>query len=215
MTMLSGMVIGMIAPPGGLEMTVTVGERGARVDYNKAYTVVPAGGSMIIGPDGTVVVINPAAKTFWKVARSDAASALGRTPTVSVKPTGEFASIVGVRAERAAVEIRVALPVPAGMPGMPTELVMTGDAWMAEQYKKYSVLSSGLFSVGSLGMDKMAASGLTMRSIMRSDLFGSQEIESIVTSIGEVSVPAGTFEVPAGYTEVAAPTGGLPMPMPK
>jgi len=216
LTMLSGMVVGAIAPPGGLETTVIVGERGARMEYNKAYTLVPAGGVMIIGPDGSIIVTNPAAKTFWKVPRPDAAAGAGRAPTVSMKPTGEFASIVGVRAERSAVEIRVSLPVPAGMPGVPTELVMTGDAWLAEQYKKYSVLSAGLFAMGSVGMDKMASSGLMMRSIMRSDLFGGQEIESVVTSIGEVTVPASLFQVPEGYTETQPPMPTLPnLPMPR
>ena len=64
--------------------------------------------------------------------------------------------------------------------------------------------------MGSLGPDALTAAGFPMRSIMRSELFGNQEIESIVTSIGEVTSPAGIFDVPSGFKEVAPPPLGMP-----
>jgi hypothetical protein len=189
-------------------MTVVVGERGMRAEYSKAYTVVPAGGALIVAPDGGLTVINTAARTYWK--SGPAASAL--KPTVTLTPSGESATIAGVAAERSGMEIRIALPMAAGMPGLPSELVMTGDAWFAPQYKNYAAMSGGLSSFGAVALDKAATPGLLMRSIMRSDLFGGKEIEGIVTSIGEVDVPAGTFEVPAGFTQVDPPATPVGLP---
>ena len=64
--------------------------------------------------------------------------------------------------------------------------------------------------MGSLRPDSLTAAGFPMRSIMRSELFGSQEIESVVTTIAETAAPAGAFEVPAGFKEVPAPAFGMP-----
>lgn len=216
-TMLSSLVLGMIAPPGGLVATFLVGDRGTRVEYNKAYTVVPAGGAMLMMPDGAVVVIDPATKTYSKIARTDTVSTLaGRAPEVNLRRTGTFASIAGVRAERATVDIRVALPVPAGMamPGLPSDLALAGEAWFADQYKNYSQRSGGLTALGgSAGLEALSNAGFLMRAILRSELFGEQELESVVTEIGEAAVPASSFQIPAGYTEVPPQTPfgmGLP-----
>jgi hypothetical protein len=69
-------------------------------------------------------------------------------------------------------------------------------------------------TMGAMGLEQMMAIGLPVRSIMRSELFGGKEVESIVTAIAEVTVPASTFEIPAGFTEVPAPMPAMPMPMP-
>jgi hypothetical protein len=50
-----------------------------------------------------------------------------------------------------------------------------------------------------------------MKSILRGDVFGGDELEAVVTSIGETKAPAGAFDIPAGYTEVSAPVA-LPVP---
>lgn len=215
LTMLSSFVLGMIAPPGGLEMTVTVGERGTRVEYSQAYTVVPAGGAMVIVPDGSVTVINPAAKTFWKTTRANGLSALASgSPVVAVRKTGASLVIAGVRADHATFDVKVALPLPPGMqlPGLPPDVSVSGEAWLADTYKKYAAMGSGIGSlVGSLGLERLSDAGFMMRSLMRSDLFGSQELEAVVTRIAEVTVPAETFLVPADYTEVSPPAGPFAM----
>jgi len=133
----------------------------------------------------------------------------------TVARTGEFATVAGVRAERAKLDIRMPLPVPPGMTGFPTELSISGEAWLAEQYKKYAAVSKTMAStMGAMGLEQMMAIGLPVRSIMRSELFAGKEVESIVTAIAEVTVPASTFEIPAGFTEVPAPMPAMPMPMP-
>jgi hypothetical protein len=55
-----------------------------------------------------------------------------------------------------------------------------------------------------------------MRSILRGELLGNQQIESTVTSVAEAAVPASLFEIPAGFTEVPPPSGlgAMSMPMP-
>src|SRR5262245_49167914 len=53
---LAPIVVNTIAPPGGVEVTTIIGERGSRFEYNKAYTVIPAGGAMIVTTDGMITV---------------------------------------------------------------------------------------------------------------------------------------------------------------
>ena len=215
LAMIGGMVLNMMAPPGGVESTITVGDRGTRTEYNKAYELVPLGGARITMPDGTSVVIDPAKKTYFKIPLAAAMPMMTQQVKASVSRTGEFATVAGVRAERAKLDIRMPLPMPPGMSGFPTELSITGDAWLAEQYKKYAAASRAMASaLGAMGLDQMMAIGLPVRSIMRSELFAGKEIESIVTAIAEVTVPASTFEIPAGFTEVPAPMPAMPMGMP-
>lgn len=214
-TMLSSLVIGMIAPPGGTEMTVTVGDRGTRVDYPRAFAMVPAGSSVLVTPDGGMVVLNPSARTFWKAPKLEGMAGLGgSTPSVKVQRTGTFASIAGVRAEHAAIEIRMPLPaVGASLPGLPPELTMSGEAWFSDAHKRY-VRPSGALSglAGSIGLESLSNAGFLMRSILRSELFGQQELESVVTDIHELDVPPATFVVPDGFTEVPAPAFGGMLP---
>ena len=211
--LLGPMVVNTIAPPGGVQVTTTIGERASRFEYDKAYTIIPAGGVLIITADGMLTVLNPAERTYWKMAKPAGLGANAVAPVVKVERTGSFETIAGVRAERARIDIRVPLPLPPGaqMPGLPPDVSVTGEAWLADQYKKYAAMSAGVTSImGSLGPDSIAADGFAMRSIMRSELFGGQEIESVVTSISEAPSPAGFFDVPSDFKEVPPPTFGMP-----
>jgi hypothetical protein len=211
--MLGPMVVNTIAPPGGVQVTTVLGEGGSRFEYDKAYTVIPAGGRMIVTTDGNVVVINPAERTYWKMTKPAGLGAVGGIkPTVSIDRSGTFETIAGVRAERASIDIRVPLPLPPGtqMPGLPADVAVTGETWVSEQYRKYAALSSGVNAMlGSLGFDALSSAGFPMRSIMRSEILGNQEIESLVTSIGEVPADPKAFEIPAGYREVPPPAMGM------
>src|SRR5688572_2243711 len=68
MEMLGGVVTQMMVPGGSVESTFTIGDRGTRVEWNKPMPGIPAGGVMLQQPDGSAVVIDPAAKTFYKLA---------------------------------------------------------------------------------------------------------------------------------------------------
>ena len=216
--MIAGVVMSTLAPQGGLEMTVTTGEQGTRVDYPQAYTIIPAGGATLLRADGSMIVLDTAKHTYWKMSRPDL-SAMGLSaPSVSIVRTGESETVAGVRTERATFEIRMPLPIPAGtqLPdGIPSEIRMSGDAWVAPQYKRYSALAAGLLGgLNAFGADKLAAEGLMMRSILRGELLGNQQLESIVTTLSDAPVSASVFEIPAGYTEVPPPSG-LPLAMPR
>jgi hypothetical protein len=209
--MIGGVVTSTLAPDGGLELTITTGEKGTRVDYPRAYTIIPAGGATLLRPDGSMVVLDPAKRTYWRMAKPDFAALGGVTPLVTITRTGTSEEIAGVRAERATFEIRMPLPVPPGaaLPeGIPTDIRMSGEAWVAPQYKKYSMLSAGLLGgINAFGAETLAAEGLMMRSVLRGELLGNQEVESVITTIAETPVPASLFDIPAGYAEVSSPSG--------
>lgn len=200
-------VLGMLAQADGLELTVTVGEPGTRVDYSRAYLIVPAGGSTIVRPDGSMVVIDPAARTYWRMARPEMAPARAQAPEVSLVRTGEAATVAGTRAERATMRIRVPLPASGGdgPAGAPTEFILSGEVWLADGYRAYARMGNGPMAASVPGLDALASDGLVVRSILRGALLGAREIESVVTSLAEVDVAPALFEVPSGFTEVPPP----------
>jgi hypothetical protein len=61
----------------------------------------------------------------------------------------------------------------------------------------------------ALGGQKIADLGLALKTVMRGGMYGDQEIEMVVTKIGEEAAPADAFEIPAGYKEVPPRIGGL------
>jgi len=205
-TMLGAVVAAAMAPEGGLELTVTMGEAGSRVEYSRAYSIVPAGGVTLLRPGGGMIVLDPAQRTYWRMDRPDM-DGLIPTPAVTVVRTGEMATIAGIRSERVTLEIRVPLPAGQLPAGLPAEVVIAGEAWLAEQYQAFARQSIEIAGLSSIGLEQLAAGGLPMRSILRGEMFGDRQIESVVTAISEAPAPASTFEIPSGYTEVAPPTG--------
>ena len=196
-------------PGGSLEMTTVIGDRGIRVEWNKALPGIPAGAVMLSRPDGAVVMLMPADKTFWKLSAADVRAMMqGDAPTVMTKKTGEFSEIQGVRCERVTFDMTVPIPVPAGAqtpPGVPAELTMTGESCVAEQYHKYGLLMAKVPGLSALGGETLSQAGLPMRQVTRGAMFGAKEIESLITAIAEAPAPASLFEVPAGFKEVPAP----------
>ena len=82
--LLGPMVVNTIAPPGGVQVTTTIGERASRFEYDKAYTIIPAGGVLIVATDGTMTVLNPAERTYWKMAKPAGLGANAAAPVVKV-----------------------------------------------------------------------------------------------------------------------------------
>jgi hypothetical protein len=204
LTMIGSLLLGTIAPPGGVVMTTIVGQRGARTEYDRAYAVLPAGAAMLTSPDGTIVIIDPSTRTYW---RDTGSRSIGGAvmATAAFKRTGTFATIAGVRAERTTLDVRAPLPLPEGMqlPALPPEIAMTGEVWLSSQYGRYVQAAAGFTGLPGLAriFDKVSVPGFPMRFIVRSDLFGDQQIESVVTSIGEVTAAPDAFQIPAGYME--------------
>jgi hypothetical protein len=206
MAVLGGVIASTLAPAGGVEVVVTAGDRGSRVEYRQAYAVVPAGGVALVRPDGAIVVIDPASKTYWKMPTPDFSMI---KPDVNITRTGERVTMVGLDTERATLDIKVPLPLPPGTqlpPGIPSTLVITGETWLSERHKEYAKFVTAIGGVISLGLERLHAEGLPVRTVLRGEMFGDQQLVSTITSIGEVTVPADDYDVPAGFTEVAPPT---------
>jgi hypothetical protein len=204
----------MVLPGGSVEMTTTVGEYGIRLEWDRALPGIPAGAAMVYNAaDGASVVINAEARTFWRVPASAMADLIPAEakPQVTSAKTGEKETVAGVPAERMTFEIRMPLPAPPNQPrppGMPAEVTMSGEAWVAPQYGHYLGAASKLPAMNALGMDALAQHGLQMRQILRSPVFGNRQLETVVTSLSEERVPQHRFQVPAGFTETP-PVGAV------
>jgi len=205
LALIGGMILSTLAPPGGVDITVTMGERGSRVEYSQPYAAVPAGGVLLSRPDGSIVVLDPSSKTFWRQPKLDLSDV---KPELTVTRTGEKADVAGVPTERATLDLRVPIPVPAGQlpPGIPAFVVLRGETWLAERYKQYATITTALGGVFSIGLDRLSAEGMPMKSVLRGDLFGDQQIASTITTIAEVAAAPADFEIPPGFTEKAPPS---------
>jgi hypothetical protein len=214
MAMIASMVAGMLLPATPVETVVTVGAKGVRTEYLQPFMMLQAGSVALVKPDGSMVVFTPSEKTYWKMAKPDIAGIMaGATPQINVKKTGASATIAGLFADQSTIDIHIPLPVPAGAalpPGFPSEFVISGEMWVTPKYKEYSKqASASLLGLGAIGADKATGDGLMLRSIMRGALFGDQELETIITRIGEETVPDSAFDVPEGYREVPPPSMGI------
>jgi hypothetical protein len=213
LTMFGTRLAETMLPGGSLEMTTTIGEKGLRVEWSTALPDLPAGSVMLGRPDGSVVVLNPALKTYWRMsAAAVKAMTGGPAPTVTTKKTGEFSDVAGVRCETVTFAMRIPIPPPPAdkpaPPGFPAELTMDGESCIAEKYQSYSRMLARVPGLTTMGGEKLAEDGLPLRQVTRSAAFGAREMESLVTKIAEESVPASAYEIPAGFKEVPAPGGG-------
>jgi hypothetical protein len=214
--MIGTQMVQQMLPGGPADTVYIIGANGMRMEFVKGgISGSPEGTVMLLMTNGDIVQLNSRNKTYWKSTAAQMGALLqsmGMQPQVTVKPGTDTVTIAGIRAKRSDFEINIALPIPEEMraqlpPGMPTAISMSGEMWAATTpYEKYlPVLSKAAPLVGGMGMSKLIESGITMRQVTRSDLFAGQQLEMVVTSIGEEAVPASQFAVPADYTEVPSP----------
>ena len=205
-----GMIGAMLASrfPSG-DMKMTVGDAGTRVEFANALGPVPAGGILLMR-GGSTVILNPADHTYW-TARAPAAAIPGATtPAITSKRTGEYETVAGLRTERVAFGLSMALPLPPGVqlpPGFPTTFTLDGDMWVADQFKAYAsslnAIANQLFP--GIGIGGLAQDGLVVRQVTRSPMFGGNELVFSVSDVMEGPVTAELFQIPAGYKEVPMP----------
>jgi hypothetical protein len=198
----------------GTETTTTIGDGVIRTEANKAIAGMPQGMITIMRADGTMIGINPVERTYFKTSMPDlSALAPGLKPTITVNRTGEVSTLLGERVERVVMNLTMPLPIPpeatSQLPaGFPTEVTMSMENWTAETYRAYGTLMiKGNPAMSALGLAEIADIGFAMRQIVRSPMLGGYEMETNVTSVTEVTPPAGFFDVPDGYREVAPPAG--------
>lgn len=214
--MMGESMIKELLPAGGADLIYIIGERGSRVDYLQPAMGQAAGTFNLSLPDGTVFVVNPKDKTYVKTSAQGATAAMkaaGMTPTTTVKRTGEFATVAGTRCEVVTFDWKMDIPIPEAAraslpPDFPTAIAMNGDTCVTtDQFKKYVELAAkGPLNdlMTNLGLKEVLQGGIPLRQTIR---FGTIELQSVATQIGEEDVPASAFEVPAGYKEVPSPTG--------
>jgi len=216
--MMSGMadtLIQMMLPSGPFNTVTIVGDKGIRIEPDKAMTGIPQGAWMLIKPDNSMFVVNPADKTYWKMVMPDLSQMFPTPPNITTKATGESATIAGMKADKVIVDMKLPLPIPPGVTppaGMPTELSFSQEVWTTKAFDKYKgPLALVMKSMGmmSLGGEKIAGLGLALKTIMRGGMYGDQEIEMVVTKIGEEAAAADAFQIPAGFKEVPPRIGGV------
>jgi len=66
MAMMGDAVMKQMVPEGAADIVYLVSEKGARIEYLQAAMGQVAGAVNIIMPDGTLIVMNPTEKTYWK-----------------------------------------------------------------------------------------------------------------------------------------------------
>lgn len=223
------MLLQLFGGTEGIEMIQTSNEDGrSRMEYKQAFAGMPAGAVIVTRADGSAAGFDPAAKTWWKVPGlgdmpPEAAEMMAQMkPTITTKKSGQFETIAGLRAERVTLSLRMAIPLPpeaAQLPQeflamMPSEFIFEGDAWVSPQFAKYTAAlakSSMMGPMQQFGFDKLMADleGLSVKQVMRMNLLAGYEMETLVTSAVEETVPASAFEVPAGFKEVPMPDGGM------
>ena len=185
-------VLETMVPGGSLVINVIAGQRGTRLGLSKAQDGLPPGTMVLQTPDGSIFGVAGSSRTYWKMTPADA----GGIQT-SIQRTGAFSTLNGERVER--VTFRLDVPAGSAATGAPSLVVIEGEAWIAERFRKYTAEKGA--APGGLALFQLADLGLSMRQILRSSMFSGQEIEATVISLAEEDVPAGFFEIPAGYTE--------------
>jgi hypothetical protein len=214
--MMGDSMIKEMLPAGSVDLVYIIGERGTRVEYLQPAMGQAAGTYNLALPDGTMYVVNPKDQTYAKTSVQGAAAAMkahGVTPTTTVKRTGEFGTVLDIRCEIVTFDWKMDIPIPEAVraslpPDFPLAILMNGDTCVTtDQFTKYVELAAkspvnDLMS--NLGLKEVLQGGIAMRQTVR---FGTVELLSTVTQLGEEDVPASAFELPAGYKEVPAPTG--------
>jgi hypothetical protein len=209
---MAGGMMGQLYPVEGVDETVYVGDRGMRVEARQARLGMPAGAVLVTRADGSKFGIDPAAKTFWKVAPAapDVMASLGAKTDVTLNKTGQFETIDGMRAEKVVITVSMPLPGidPARLPpGFPAALTATMTAWLTDAIKAPRNVPAEELGV----LDRFAAGALTElakdgRFALKSvtEAFGLV-VETTRSDFSTVDVPASMFEVPDGFKEIAAP----------
>lgn len=211
MSQMAGGMLTQMFPPDGLDQLVIVGEKGMRSEQKQDMGPMKAGSVMLTKPDGTNYVLDPVAKTYYKVpgTATEMAAMMG-TPKVTLGKSGVFETIDGMKCERVTMNIAMTPP------GIPMELAMTMDLWLSDSVKMPT--SGGTAPMAMLrqfGIDqmpelkKLTADGrFPVKTVL--SMFGVDMIMT-VKDIKSESADAALFDIPKDYKEVPPPgIGGVP-----
>jgi hypothetical protein len=160
----------------------------------------------LIRPDGQFVLF-PDSQTYARVPLPGVVpTAPGQPPALSARRTGEFATLLGLRAERILVTMSIGLPIipPAGFP---TTMSLEGELWLADAYRTEA---GGLRKLmGRAANVPDGFEGMVLRQVLRNKQLG-YEVETRVTELIEGPIDAALFDIPDGYRPAELLTPGLP-----
>src|SRR4026207_492089 len=135
--MMADAVMKQMVPGGEADVVYLVGEKGARIEYLQAAMGQAAGTITLFSPDGTLAVLNPNEKTYWKTTIQAALDGMKTsgvpTPEVTAKRTGQFETVAGTKCEVITFDWKMNLPIPEAAraslpPDFPSTLNMTGGS---------------------------------------------------------------------------------------
>jgi hypothetical protein len=120
LAMMGEQMMKQMLPNGNSEMVYIIGDKGARMEFTAK-------------PDGTLYVMDPQNKTYWKGTIDAAAAqmkAAGIVPEVTVKPTGQSETVAGLKCDVVSYDWKMPLPIPEQAraslpPDFPSALTMT------------------------------------------------------------------------------------------
>ena len=168
-----------------------------------AVRIEPAAGTsgpIVLIRNDRVTVLDAGARTYWRGPALSGLAGVATAPTF--RRTGEFATLLGLQAERVVFTSSMKLPVtpPAGFP---TAFEVIGEIWVADGFPQYAkVLGLALTALPAAGRPQ----GMVLRQIVRIPQFG-YEIEHTVADLVEEMIAASLYEVPEDYREAASPPG--------
>ncbi len=209
-------VMKQMVPDGAADLVYLVGDKAARVEYQQPAMGLPAGTINLLTNDGTMVVLNPNEKTYWKTTAAETTAKMKAAgvaiPEVTAKRTGQFDTVAGAKCEVVTFDWKMALPIPEAAratlpPDFPSTIAMTGDSCVTfDAYKPYAdVINKGVNAMmAAMGFDKIAQGGFPLR---QSYSMNGLEMRMTVTEISEGPAPEHAFEIPADYKEVPMPSG--------
>jgi hypothetical protein len=155
---------------------------------------------LLFRPDGRFV-LDLEARTYFQIPAVQAAPMTSAPPTF--RRTGDFETILGLRAERVDVTMSLVLPI-TPPPGMPTVMTMTGEFWIADAHRDYA--TNIRRTLASSDVVPPGIEGIVLRQVVRNAEFGI-EIEHLVTELLEAPVAPEMFELPAGFRSLIDPAG--------
>ncbi len=163
-----------------------------------------------------VYVLNPHSRTYY-IAGDVPFSGQSRQPGISFKPTDVFRNILGYRVQKVTASYRQTVEVPAASGAGRSEMKevsaeienwCTGAVTVPAAMVTMMDLTQRLSSGGAL--QYRLACPLALESVFSLSVLPDFDFISTTQSISKVSgEPAGAFEIPPGYRQVA-PGGGGP-----
>jgi hypothetical protein len=188
-----GSMLRALVPAG--DARTFVNAESARVE-----TQGPGAAVTLMRPDGHLV-IDAATRTYWRMP-SATMPTLNSSARPSYNRTGEFATILGIRAER--IVFTLSLPLPVSPPaGFQAAMTFEGELWLSDAYPAYA-RTVGQTTQVQPALFRDLPDGMVLRHILRNPQLG-YEVEYVVTELVEEAIPDALFGVPAEYREVPAP----------